>query len=324
MIFHQSFTIDVSGKLLRFYWLLCGLMALLLPLTADAQEYGSSVRTLPVISSGNSALDEHLIRLIEGRLQGPFMLERMAADSYTPDQKNKPVITIGPSAFAKVRNNYPEADIVALLVSKRFIKDYREEFPGKLGVVYNDVPLLRQALTGQAILPQAQKIALLATTESAGLYGDLMDQLPDFGLQARIFIADTDDQLIPALNRALAYGDFLLAASDNRIYNPRNIKPILLTAYRRNRILIGPSQGYVRAGALASSYVPFVVIAEQASAQLQRYLSEGEFPKAEYPDTFSVEVNEQVARSLNIPLPDRDWISNRVDRLLKENREATE
>ncbi|NWO05926.1 MAG: ABC transporter substrate-binding protein [Alteromonadaceae bacterium] len=296
----------------------------MLPLTAGAQEYGSGVRTLPVISSGNSALDEHLIRLIEGRLQGPFMLERMAADTYNPRPDNKLAITIGPSAFADVRKNYPEADILALLVNKRFIEDYREELPGKLGVVYNDVPLLRQALTGQAILPQAQKIALLATTESAGLYDDLMDQLPDFGLQARIFIADTDDQLIPALNRALAYGDFLLAASDNRIYNPRNIKPILLTAYRRNRILIGPSQGYVRAGALASSYVPFVVIAEQASTQLQRYLSEGEFPKTEYPDTFSVEVNEQVARSLNIPLPDRDWISNRVDRLLKENREATE
>ena len=324
MIFHLPFTTEAPSQLPRFYWLLCGLMALLLPLTANAQEYGSGVRTLPVISSGNSALDEHLIRLIEGRLQGPFMLERMAAETYNPRPDNKMVITIGPSAFADTRKGHPGADILALLVDKPFINDYRKEFAGQLGAVYYDVPLLRQALTGKAILPQAQKIALLATTETAELYDDLMDQLPDFGLEARIFIADTDDQLIPALNRALGYGDFLLAASDNRIYNPRNIKPILLTAYRRNRILIGPSQGYVRAGALASSYVPFVVIAEQASAQLQRYLSEGEFPEAEYPDTFNVDVNEQVARSLNIPLPDRDWIGNRVDRWLEQHQEATE
>lgn len=316
--------ISVSG-------LLACLLVLVLswPAQAWAQATYSEQQTVPVVGSRNTALDEHLLRLIRNRLQGDVTLERISPDAWPmrqqlTDEKPGLVVTIGPSAFSQAWQADRNHNILALLVDKSFITEYVERAPGHIGAVYYDVPLLRQALTGKAILPQARKIALLATTQTATRYEPLLDELPDYGLQARVFIADTEDQLIPTLNRALSYGDFLLAAPDSQVYTPRNIKPILLTAYRRNTILIGPSQGYVKAGALASSYTPFVVIAEQATAQLQRFMTEGDFPAPEYPDTFSVEVNEQVARSLNIPLPDRDWISNRVDSLLQENREASE
>ncbi|SFK04683.1 hypothetical protein SAMN05216429_109113 [Marinobacter persicus] len=310
-----------------FVWLLS--LMLMAPAPAYSQAQYSEQVVVPVVGSGNGALDEHLLRLIRGRLQGPITLERLSPDSWPaqdepPGDNSELIITIGPSAFSRAWQANPKANILALLVDKSFIDEYVERAPGQIGAVYYDVPLVRQALTGKAILPQARKIALLATTQTATLYDTLLDELPDYGMEARVFIADTEDQLIPTLNRALGYGDFLLAARDDRIYNARNIKPILLTAYRRNTILIGPSQGYVKAGALASGYTPFVVLAEQATAHIQYFWAEGEFASSEYPDTFSVEVNEQVARSLNIPLPDRDWISNRVDELLKENREASE
>ncbi|MBC7183743.1 MAG: ABC transporter substrate-binding protein, partial [Marinobacter sp.] len=122
--------------------------------------------------------------------------------------------------------------------------------------------------------------------------------------------------------RALDYGDFLLAAPDSAIYNPRTIKHILLTAYRRNKIVIGPTQAYVKAGALASSYAPFPEMARVASEFVATYFATGRLPPPAYPDEYKVEINKQVARSLNIPLPDREDIARKVNQQLSNLEEA--
>ncbi|WP_245000281.1 ABC transporter substrate-binding protein [Marinobacter daepoensis] len=268
-----------------------------------------------IAGSGNTALDHHVTQLLEQQLGNTATLKPLADNDLASIRKT-PVITIGPTAFSRVRQANREIPVLALLVARKFIQSYIERSPGRISAVYYDVPLLRQALTGKAILPQANRVAMLATTESAELYEPLIDQLKGYDLDAKVFIADTEDQLIPTLIRALSYGDFLLAGPDDTIYNPRNIKHILLTAYRRNRILIGPSQAYVKAGALASSYAPFSSMAKEASGLLLAYLSTGNFPSPVYPDEYRIEVNQQVARSLNIPLPAREWIAQSVQNMI--------
>ena len=284
---------------------------------------GDTKPRIPVVGSGNAPLDQHLVGLLSDHLAGEVELDLLPAKNGQLPDSVRPVIVIGPSAFARVRQQGRDTPILALMVERDFIQGYINRAPGQIGAVYYDIPLLRQALTGKVILPQAGKIALLATTETAELYEPLIDQLPAFGLEARIFVTDTEDRLIPTLNRALSYGDFLLAGPDDSIYNPRNIKHILLTAYRRNRLLIGPTQSYVKAGAIASSYAPFSDMTKQAADNLLAFLQTGQFPPAEYPKRYRVEVNEQVARSLNIPLPDRQWIAGKVERML-ESGEASE
>lgn len=276
-----------------------------------------------IAGSGNTALDQHVTRLLRSELGESVELVFLSEGQETLVSAS-PVITIGPAAFTRIRQINRNAQILALLVERKFIQGYVNRSPGLVSAVFYDVPLLRQALTGKAILPQSKRIALLASTESVEIYEDLMDQLAEYSLEARVFVTDSDDQLIPTLIRALNYGDFLLAGADDVIYNPRNIKHILLTAYRRNRIVIGPSQAYVKAGVLASGYAPFPAMAAKAGELLQTYFDTGSFPEPVYPNEFRVEVNEQVARSLNIPLPSREWISQYLDDLMLSSQEDSE
>lgn len=271
-----------------------------------------TVRTVYIAGSGNPGLDQHLSQLLKSQFDEHTVLLPVS-DDRLPAIQDAPVIAIGPSAFSRVRQANRNIPILAMLVEKELVDSFAERSPGQISAVLYDVPLLRQALTGKSILPQATKIALLATSSTATIYEPLIDQLPDYGLEARLFLVDGNDDLIPTLVRALGYGDFLLAASDDLIYNPRTIKHILLTSYRRNRIVIGPSQAYVKAGSLASSYAPFPVMAKVAAEFLDAYFTDGALPAPAYPDTYKVEVNKQVARSLNIPLPDRDDIAETVN-----------
>jgi|TARA_B100001057_G_scaffold498195_1_gene604470 hypothetical protein len=288
---------------------------------ANAQE--APAKVVYFVGSGNAPLDQHLIALLKRQL-GPATSLTEVSDDQLATLENSPVITVGPAAFSRARQANRSAAILAMLVDRSFISAFAERSPGQISAVLYDVPLIRQALTGKAILPQANKIALLATADSVELYEPLFDELPAYGMSAKIFLVDSNDELIPTLVRALGYGDFLLAAPDSAIYNPRTIKHILLTAYRRNQIVIGPTQAYVKAGSLASSYAPFPEMVEMAGNFLSTFFETGAYPEPSYPEEFRVEVNAQVARSLNIPLPSREDIATRVDRQLTINGEASD
>lgn len=281
-------------------------------LSAGVQAQDLTVNTVYIASSGNPALDRHMTRLLESSL-GEAIALRPLTNGQTSTPDDAPIVTIGPSAFSRMRQANRRAPILAMLVERSFIKDYVARNPGQISAVYYDVPLDLQALIGKAVLPQATKVAILASTETAGLYEPVVEKLPAIGLQPRVFIVDSREDLIPTLVRALSYGDFLLAGPDDRIYNPSTIKHILLTTYRRNRIVIGPSQAYVKAGSLASGYAPFPAMARTASEQLKHFFSNGELPPPDYPDQYRVEINSQVARSLNIPLPDKEVLEQDLD-----------
>lgn len=298
-----------------------GLLIWAFCLSAFAQEEAAG-RTVFLAGSGNGALDQHLTGLLQSQM-GEGVNLRPITDDQIP-MIGEPVITIGPSAFSRIRQANRNVPILAMLVERSFLDAFADRSPGRVSGILYDVPLIRQALTGKAILPHATRIALLATADSVELYEPLIDKLPAYGMSARIFLVESSDKLIPTLVRALGYGDFLLAAPDSAIYNPRTIKHILLTAYRRNRIVIGPTQAYVKAGSLASSYAPFPEMVQLASQFLDTYFETGEFPPPSYPEQFRVEINRQVARSLNIPLPSREDIAARVDRQLTVNGEAAD
>tara|TARA_R110001592_G_scaffold136975_2_gene354555 strand:- start:23 stop:1015 length:993 start_codon:yes stop_codon:yes gene_type:complete len=286
---------------------------------APAQAQDNDRLPVYIAGSGNITLDQHIQSLLEEYLGNQLDLV-FVSDEQAALTGNAPIVTIGPRAFSRVRQANRNAPVLAMLAAQDFLKGFATRSPGQVSGIYYDVPLLRQALIGKAILPQATRIALISTTSSAELYDTLIDQLPQYGLKARLFVVDDDKQLIPTLTRALSYGDFLLAAPDSDIYNPRTIKYILLTAYRRNRIVIGPSQAYVKAGSLASGYAPFPEMARMTAGYLQEFLKTGKFPEPDYPARFQVEINQQVARSLNIPLASSEEITRAVELLLTNKR----
>lgn len=292
--------------------------------TTFAQAQSNARSTVYLAVSGNTALDQHIQNLLEEALGREKDLIVISGEQAALTE-NAPIVTIGPSAFSLVRAANRKAPILALMVEKNFLEDFVLRSSGTISGIYHGAPLIRQALIGKAILPQATRVALIATSNTAELYETLIGQLPEYNLEARLFVVEDDKQLIPTLIRALSYGDFLLAAPDNAIYNPRTIKHILLTAYRRNRIVIGPSPAYVKAGSLASAYTPFPVMAELAVEYLQVFFETGLFPQPDYTSIFRVEINQQVARSLNIPMAPPENIIQAVEqRIEKQGGQADE
>ena len=301
------------------------LLCLVLTLAAGAVRSDITIPLIYVAGSGNEVLDNFLLDQVR-QVVGQDVPVVPVSESDTALKPNAPIVTIGPRALTSALAWYPQSPILATLISQEYYRSViaatssrsNKESERSVSAIFYDVPLLNQALTGKAILPQARRIALLATPKSTHLYNELMSQLPKYNLEAQMFVVNSSSELIPALVRALYYGDFVLAAQDPSIYNPSTIKHILLTAYRRNIMVIGPSQAYVKAGSLASSYAPYSAVAQALVGALEHWFQEGFLPEPTYPTYFNVQINEQVGRSLNIPLPSEASVKQQVTDQLRE------
>ncbi len=304
----------------RLIWLFaCALLFSALPVAARDSDNSANtaLAKTPILVAGsaNTAFNTHFINLLNRELG-----DTLAIDTYTEDRSlarpDALVITLGSTALSQVQQQRPRPSTLALMISEDQFSGYQDRPGADSSAIYNNLPLLQQALLGHLILPPATHIALLARPGTEAAYDSLIQSLAQFSLEARVFNVDSNDALIATLTRALGYGDFLLATPDEMIFNPRTIKHILLTAYRRNRIVIGPNRAFVGAGALASTFIPLPAVVAGVGEQIAAYRATGSLLPPSYPQDFAVEINAQVARSLNIPLPDPDILEARLKELL--------
>lgn len=309
-----SLSADRSGKAKNlWHWVFPVLVALLCLNTAradsplfPAENLGASHIVL-IRGSENLAFN----RVFRDRL-GAALPDNIKIMTYSAQASRSTddalVITLGPAALNDIVQLDRRPPTLALMVTEAQFAQYRELTHPSISALFLNPPLKRQALLGQQILPQATRIALLAEAGEEQHYQELADELTPYGLELRTFTVENPQNLVATLSRALNFGDFLLGTPNSEIYNRRTIKHILLTTYRHNRILIGPERAFVRAGALASTYTPTDAVVANTAKIIEQYVNQGSLPEPGYSQNFSVLFNEQVARSLNIPLPDRDSV----------------
>ncbi len=184
---------------------------------------------------------------------------------------------------------------------------------GNFSAIVLDQPYARRFSLIKTVLPEAKNLGVLLGPDSSSD----MDDIRDVGESAQFNILQESirqqSDLIPHLTTLLGISDALMAVPDSLVYTRETVQPILLTSYRHQKPVFGFSQSYVRAGALAAVYSTSKQLAKQAaeisikSQQLSSIL-----PPPQVPKYFSVALNYQVARSLNIQISDENAINKKM------------
>lgn len=225
------------------------------------------------------------------------------------------IITVGLRATQDVAAQNLGTPTLAMLIPRRAFekiaqqRDYRQ-----FSALYLDQPLARQIDLIRLALPDRTRIGVVVGPESQDALKILQSAANDatYGLVAEKI--NSESELLPALQRVLADSDVLLAIPDPLVFNKGTVQSLLLTSYRYQDPMIGFSQAYVRAGALAAVYTTPEQAGKQAGEVAIRALG-GKvalLPPPEYPKYFSVSVNYQVARSMGISVGDEAGILQRL------------
>ncbi len=175
---------------------------------------------------------------------------------------------------------------------------------GQISAIYLDQPPARQLNLIRQVLPGKRRVAALLGPDSSLLLAPLRSAFQRSGLELAVDEIGAEPEIGPALSRLMGGADVFLALPDSLIFTRDTARSVLMAAYRHQRPLIGFSQAYVTAGALAATFSTPEQIARQ-SADLLIALPPGRvtLPAPGYPEYFSVAVNRSVARALGLDIP---------------------
>lgn len=179
----------------------------------------------------------------------------------------------------------------------------------RLSALFRDQPLERQLHLAELLLPEQARFALLYGSDGPPLQ---LRRLTDAGQPITAVDISGRSDWPRAISELMVNHSALIAIDDDRLYNRDTIRSVLLTTYRHGRVVIGPSRPFVNAGSLASAYTASDEYLNQLTDMVLRFLRERRLPPPQYPKVFRVAVNQQVASSLGLKIPDEDELTERL------------
>ena len=169
--------------------------------------------------------------------------------------------------------------------------------------VYLSQPFARQMDLVRIALPEARRVGVLLGADSQAQAAALQAASQSRGLDLVTAVVPPGELAYPALQRVLEDADLLMALPSPQVYNSSSIQNILLASYRARVPFIGFSASYVQAGAVAAVSSTPAMVSRQTAVMARNLLMGRGLPGApQYPQDFTVNVNEQVARSLGLKL----------------------
>lgn len=301
------------GRLLSCTLLLCLLV------TAPPSGSAENLKVLVVLSDNSApfqsfadTLNKSLLALMQATvLEHP---EQLSIDVPQADL----IVAVGMKA-AEVAAAKTSIPVLAVMIPRKGYEELRTQVSPKnqtrtISAIYLDQPWARQIEFWRAALPDRRRIGLLHSPDTHIDVARLRHDVAQRGGSLVAQPVHTTSELFSGLESVLASSDVLLAIPDSLIYNSSSIRNILLTSYRHGAPLIGLSQAYVNAGALCAVFSTSEQLAVQAGEVVISYAQTGQLPEPQYPVSFTIAVNQQVARSLGIELPSSEAIRNKMDK----------
>jgi ABC-type uncharacterized transport system substrate-binding protein len=220
-----------------------------------------------------------------------------------PDRNNGLIIGIGDAGTQSASKNYPK-------IKKLFIATdpnrYRLDAKKSNATLYMTQSYCRQIKFIRLLNSHWKTISILSSHKKPVNSKPIQQCAKTFGFKIYTVKVSSEENQTNKIKDALKHSNVLLALPDSSIYNSRTVKNILLTSYRYRKPIIGFSKNFVNAGALASIHSTTVQIAHSASDIIEQYFESGaRFKKLiNYPDEFDININRQVFRALDLPVPD--------------------
>jgi len=205
-------------------------------------------------------------------------------------------VAIGPTALREVAARRCDCVVISAFTSSQVWRTVTDKLPPPrakaMTAVYAEPAPAEQLRLAALLYRRPVRAAAILGPETGFL-------LPALLGQAEILHAARGDDMSDLLAR-VKRSEVLLALPDSTVYNPENIRNILLSTYRRKQGVIGFSSDMVKVGALASTYSEIEDINTQVAEMAAAFVATGELPPPQFPHYFRTAINEGVARSLDL------------------------
>lgn len=284
-----------------------------------AQAYTGVTIVLSALTTANQEFvknfKDELVRISAVNLRVK-VIDLQEAEKLVVAENSELVIALGVKALeaaSKLKHTTPVLGVFTPLPTFNSLLLTSRRDLGSFSAIVLDQPYLRQMSLIKTVLPEARSIGVLLGPTSSQ-YGELLkDEAEKNGFSISEENVYQESDLIPRLQKTLEATDALMAIPDPLVYSRETAQPILFTSYRHQKPVFGYSQSYVKAGALAAVYSKPSQLARQAAEiAFSSQQAPSLLPPPQTPKYFSIMVNYQVGRSLNIPILEEETLYKKM------------
>lgn len=223
------------------------------------------------------------------------------------------VVTVG---VAAARDRMPAEGgrpVISTLIPQASWEALRDDSAHPRTAIFLDQPFRRQVALVHAILPPARDLGVVLGPASIDMYAELLDEATESTLRIQAVRVSDSQHVASAVADVLRRSDTLLALPDPVVFNRFTVQSVLLTGYRMRRPVLGFSEAWVRAGALAAVFsTPRQTGLELGTMVIAWLEDRTALPPPAKPETYTLSVNRQVAHSLGIALPTDELLLRRL------------
>ena len=221
------------------------------------------------------------------------------------------LVALGPRAFSAALKTAGGRYVVGALISQNSV-DEIESNVDRWSAILLDQPLERWGQLLQMTFPRIQDIGLVASGSWSKSIRGLERRSSERKLTLVVEQVQTEDEVIPAIDRLMPRVGLLWALPDPVVHNRNTVQPLLLTTYRAGIPVVAYSEAYLQAGAVLVLYSSYAQIAQQVRETLVGVREGKSVAGIQSPRYFTVGVNTMVARSLGLSLPAASELNTRL------------
>ena len=290
---------------------------LLFLFSIETQLHAESMRNVVIITSSNSNYQLQTAAGIRENLEQQDVRTLIISneDFATSSQNEKTLyVAIGDTAI-KGLYEYDKDAFVLRITSRQ---DPDSKYTSAQSDLITAQPECRHIQLIKSLNPNWNTVAVLSSVGSSDIAAALTRCAIEYNINLQVYAITDNSDLLVTLETAIEDNRVLLAITDPLIYNSHSVN-ILLTAYRHRKPVIGYSDSFVQAGAVAAVYTSPQTVSDKAASIITDFFDNNwQFDRNIYStNDFSLSVNRQVATSLEISLPAKKTIRKNIERMIK-------
>ncbi len=240
-----------------------------------------------------------------------------ALDGEVPDAVTA-IVAVGTAAATEWAGSDDPRAVFATLVPSAGWETLVRGDPARRSALFLDQPLARQLALVRVLLPPLRELGVVYGPASVTRRREVLDAAERFHLFINAHHAASSAEIDDAFLTVLRRSEALLALPDSAVFTRFNVQSLLLTSFRLRRPVIGFSESWVRAGALAAVHTTPSQLGTELGESIAAWLPDrGALPASGTPTRYTLSVNRQVAFSLGLNLPPDAVLQQRLRALLE-------
>lgn len=269
-----------------------------------------------VVSSENSAY-QTVVRTIRTNLQSNIQIDEFSLDSIDSiAARPRLLLTVGSAALESALRKFPNQPLIACFLPRRVFEElltHTQRTQKNTTAIFIDQSMLRQLTLARLISPEGTTIGTVfgASSKDERQRFNQAAQTTQFSVKATSL--ESDDNPINILQPIIQGSDIFLAVPDQSAFNRASAKWSLYIALRSKKPLLGFSEKYVDAGALAAVFSTPEQIGKHTAETLDKFLTTGILPPSAHPKYFTVKTNQNSAQTIQIKLPDNEALQHQLE-----------